>query len=230
VEGRAMEKEIIIVSGLPRSGTSMMMNMLKAGGIPVLTDEIRQADEDNPYGYYELEDVKKIKEDISWLPRATGKAVKMVSALLYDLPGEYRYKIIFMKRPLREILQSQRKMLERMGKKDIPPDEEIEPLYIKHLKEITEWLDGQPNMDVLYMKYNDLVKNPAEGASRIREFLNRPVSIEKMVSVVDPSLYRNRSEDESSMGETEEAISAEETLDEEEKQKIEDRLRSLGYM
>lgn len=222
-------KEIIIVSGLPRSGTSMMMNMLKAGGFPILTDELRQADEDNPYGYYELEDVKRIKEDISWLPQATGKAVKMVSALLYDLPGEYEYKIIFMQRPMKEILASQRKMLERMGKKDIPPDEEIEYLYAKHLKEIMDWLEDQPNMKVLYMKYNDLIASPGKEINKIRDFLGHHMDADKMISVVDPSLYRNRSDDTAIAG-AEESPSEGESLDDEERQKIEDRLRSLGYM
>src|SRR5437763_1790519 len=98
-----MESAIIIVSGLPRSGTSLMMQMLDNGGVEVVTDNIRTADTDNPRGYYELEKVKKIKEDVSWLPGARGKAFKMVSQLLYDLPPTERYRIIFMERDLDEM-------------------------------------------------------------------------------------------------------------------------------
>src|SRR5437660_12828449 len=115
-----MDSEIIIVSGLPRSGTSLMMQMLENGGVPVVTDHIRTADTDNPRGYYEFEQVKKIKQDASWLPATRGKAVKMVSQLLYDLPTSERYKIIFMERDLDEVLASQEKMLERLGRKAAP--------------------------------------------------------------------------------------------------------------
>ena len=109
-----MDNEIIIVSGLPRSGTSLMMQMLDNGGVPVVTDHIRTADTDNPRGYYEFEQVKKIKEDVSWLPETRGKAFKMVSQLLYELPASERYRIIFMERDLDEMLLSQEKMLARL--------------------------------------------------------------------------------------------------------------------
>src|SRR5438067_12425110 len=109
-----MDSEIIIVSGLPRSGTSLMMQMLQRGGVEIVTDDVRTADVDNPRGYYELEKVKKIKQDASWLPQARGKAFKMVSQLLYDLPGGETYRIIFMQRNLDEVLLSQDKMLERL--------------------------------------------------------------------------------------------------------------------
>ncbi len=95
-----MDSKIIVVSGLPRSGTSLMMQMLDRGGIEVITDEIRTADTDNPRGYYEFERVKKIKEDASWLPAARGKAVKMVSQLLYELPASEQYLVIFMERDM----------------------------------------------------------------------------------------------------------------------------------
>src|SRR6516225_5664390 len=99
-EERGMMDAIIIVSGLPRSGTSLMMQMLDNGGVPVVTDNIRTADTDNPRGYYEFERVKKIKQDASWLPATRGKAVKMVSQLLYDLPPSEKYRIIFLERDL----------------------------------------------------------------------------------------------------------------------------------
>src|SRR6185369_5935200 len=106
---------VIIVSGLPRSGTSMMMSMLVAGGIKAMTDSIRTADEDNPKGYFELEKVKELEKDHLWLSDAAGKAIKIISALLKHLPREYPYKTIFMRREMKEILASQRQMLIRRG-------------------------------------------------------------------------------------------------------------------
>src|SRR6516162_8939972 len=115
-----MDSEITIVSGLPRSGTSLMMQMLDYGGMEVVTDNIRTADTDNPKGYYEYEIVKKIKQDISWLPATRGKAFKMVSQLLYDLPANETYRIIFMERDMDETLLSQEKMLQRLGRPAAP--------------------------------------------------------------------------------------------------------------
>ena len=115
-----MDSEIIIVSGLPRCGTSLMMQMLVQGGFEAVTDHIRTADTDNPRGYYELEKVKKIKEDASWLPETRGKVVKMVSQLLFDLPASERYRVIFMQRDLDEMLASQEKMLERLNRPSAP--------------------------------------------------------------------------------------------------------------
>src|SRR5262249_30630691 len=106
-----MAPDIIIVSGLPRSGTSLMMQMLDGGGVPVLTDNIRAADTDNPRGYYEFEPVKATKRDATWLPAARGKAVKMVSQLLYHLPPGETYRVLFLERDLEEVLASQEKML-----------------------------------------------------------------------------------------------------------------------
>src|SRR5262245_15575927 len=115
-----MSAEIIVVSGLPRSGTSLMMQMLDNGGIEVVTDNVRAADTDNPRGYYELEKVKRVKQDASWLPQARGKAFKMVSQLLYDLPASERYLVVFMERDFDEMLLSQEKMLQRLGRPAAP--------------------------------------------------------------------------------------------------------------
>ncbi|MCA1601952.1 MAG: sulfotransferase [Acidobacteria bacterium] len=125
------EESIIIVSGLPRSGTSMMMRMLEAGGINVLTDGIRKADEDNPEGYYEVELVKTLKQqsDKLWLGDARGKAVKVISALLDTLPQSYRYKVIFMNRNLAEVIASQNKMRARKGDHSESSDEEMSRLF-----------------------------------------------------------------------------------------------------
>ncbi len=116
-----LSEEIIIVSGLPRSGTSLMMQMLDRGGIPVVTDQVRVADDDNPRGYYEFEAVKRTKQDSSWLTGARGRAVKLVSSLLYDLPPTERYRVLFMQRELEEVLESQEKMLARLGRPPAPP-------------------------------------------------------------------------------------------------------------
>ena len=184
---------ITIVSGLPRSGTSMMMKMLKAGGMEVVVDNRRKADEDNPEGYYELEKVKQIKKEASWLDSTEGKVFKMVSMLLYDLPSDKTYKVIFMKRKMEEILASQKKMLERRGEDRAgADDEEMAKIFGKHLKEIESWLEKQENMEVLYISYNDVIKNPRENAQNVDRFLGNKLDPEKMVGVVDQSLYRRR--------------------------------------
>jgi hypothetical protein len=189
-----MSSDIIIVSGLPRSGTSLMMQMLAQGGIDAVTDEIRAADTDNPRGYYEFEKVKKIKEDVSWIPGTRGKVVKMVSQLLFDLPPGESYRIIFMQRDLDEMLTSQEKMLERLNRPAAPRDE-IKRAFVKHLDRLRDWLAQQPNMQVLYVTYTDLIAEPNEQAQRVAEFLGGQLDTQAMVQAVDPSLYRNRKAD-----------------------------------
>jgi len=188
--------EIVIVSGLPRSGTSMMMKMLEAGGIPPLTDNLRAADEDNPRGYYEFERVKKLKEgDIAWLPEAQGKAVKVISALLTHLPGAYDYKVIFMSRAIPEILASQRKMLIRRGEDpDKVSDAELAALFQKHLAQVEAWLAAQPHVQRLDIDYNQIVQDPAPYIARLDAFLPNRLDTQAMSAVIDPSLYRQRKE------------------------------------
>ena len=186
-----MDSEVIIVSGLPRSGTSLMMQMLHGGGIEVVTDNIRTADTDNPRGYFEFERVKKIKEDKGWLPDARGKAVKMISQLLFDLPDTERYRVVFMQRDLMETLISQEKMLERRNR-EAAPREDIERAFVKHLDKLHAWLEAQPNFTVLFVKYSELVAHPEEEARRINEFLGGKLDARAMAAAVDPKLYRNR--------------------------------------
>jgi len=189
-------KPIFIVSGLPRCGTSMMMQMLEAGGIQVITDHIRQADEDNPHGYYEFEKVKKIKEDSSWLDGCHGKVFKMVSALLYYLPNSKEYKIVFMKRKMDEMLASQNTMLRRQGRNDaVVSDEEMAKKLDKHLLKIETWLAKQRNFKVIYINYNSVIENALENAKNVAFFLNLPMAIDKMVKVVESSLYRQKTGD-----------------------------------
>lgn len=187
-------KVITIVSGLPRSGTSMMMKMLEAGGLPPLTDQVRSADRDNPKGYFEFERVKQLdKGDTAWLPHARGKAVKVISALLKHLPPEYEYRVIFMRRSTEEILASQKKMLLRRGEPvDRVSDEELALLYDKHLEQVYTWLEGQRNVAVLDVNYNRLLSQPREELTAVNRFLGNRLDVERMSGVVDSRLYRNR--------------------------------------
>jgi len=186
--------EIIIVSGLPRSGTSMMMKMLESAGLEILTDNLRAADENNPKGYYEFERVKKLKAgDFDWLWMAQGKVVKVISALLEYLPNRYQYKIIFMRRNMDEVLSSQRQMLVRDGMQDDKvPDEKLAELYEDHLKKIEAWLEQQPNMRTLSVNYNQILRDPESDINRINQFLGGNLDIKPMLHVVDKNLYRER--------------------------------------
>ncbi len=184
---------IIVVSGLPRSGTSMMMKMLAEGGLPVLTDAIRTADEDNPNGYFELEVVKQLAEgQKTWLANAHHKLVKVISALLEHLPPEHHYKVLFMERQIPEILASQRKMLERRQETSTISDAEMEAQFHEHLKAIKYWLARQPNMEVMYVDYNRMMADPDAYLQRIADFVGLPLDIDKMRSVPNERLYRNR--------------------------------------
>lgn len=189
-----MERDVItVVSGLPRSGTSMMMRMLESGGMEVLTDQVRTADADNPKGYYEFERVKQIETDQAWLPEAQGKAVKMVSALLRHLPATYRYRIIFMQRRMGEILASQQQMLVRRGEAtDRVSDEKMAQLFGHHLQQVQDWLAQQPNMDVINVHYSDVLANPAAASERVARAFGGALDAEAMARVVDPRLYRQR--------------------------------------
>lgn len=189
----AAHEPIVVVSGLPRSGTSMMMKMLAEGGLPVVTDQLRGADEDNPNGYFELESVKQMSAgEVAWLPEAGGKVVKVISALLEYLPTVHTYKIIFMERELPEILASQRKMLERRNELLPVDDVEIEQQFRKHLSVVKPWLVRQPNMDVMYVSYNALMSDPEPICRRVVEFIHAPLDLSRMLAVPTARLYRNR--------------------------------------
>ena len=170
-----------------------MMQMLEAGGIPVVTDNIRKADKDNPRGYYEFEKVKKIKEDDSWLEDCHGKAFKMVSELLHHLPGDKKYKVIFMRRNMEEMLASQKSMLDRLGREGANVSaEKLAELYKKHLRNVEDWLEKQGNIDVIYVMYNAILERPHENARMVSQFLGGRMDAEKMSAVVQESLYRQR--------------------------------------
>lgn len=190
----AQSKFITVVSGLPRSGTSMAMKMLEAGGMAPVTDNLRTADLDNPKGYYEFERVKKMPEgDTAWLAEASGKAVKVISALLEYLPDGYFYRVLFMRRKMEEILASQQQMLIRADKPtDQVNDQQLAMIYTKHLSSIQSWLSKKPNFSVLYLDYNLLLADPSKYASEINHFVDGRLDVENMLKAVDPSLYRQR--------------------------------------
>ena len=168
-----------------------MMQMLQQGGIPAVTDEIRAADTDNPRGYYEFERVKKTKEDPSWLPEARGKVVKMVSSLLYDLPATETYRVVFMRRDIDEMLESQEKMLARLSRTAAPRDQ-MKTSFSVHLDRLFHWFSAQPHIKLLEVSYNDLLHTPESEICRVARFLDHVPSASQMLAAIDLSLYRNR--------------------------------------
>jgi hypothetical protein len=189
-----LSNDIIIVSGLPRSGTSMMMMMLEAGGLQPVIDNLRTADEDNPKGYYEFERVKQLpKGDFAWLPEAKGKVVKVIAALLPYLPTDYAYRVVFMQRAMPEVLASQRQMLIRRGEDpDKIPDEVMANLFQKHLKQVDTWIAAQANVQRLDVSYNKMLEGSNAIIVRLNEFLGGNLDVAEMALVIDPSLHRQR--------------------------------------
>jgi hypothetical protein len=187
-----IESDIIVVSGLPRSGTSLMMQMLDRGGIAIVSDHIRAPDTDNPRGYYEYEPVKTIGRDTSWLPATRGKAFKMVSLLLERLPPTETYRIIFMERDLHEVLASQEQMLQRLQRPTAPSRDELKRSFELHLTRLNRWLARQSNTTVLRVPYRELIEDPAGHAARVNAFLDGTCNVDGMCDAIDPALYRNR--------------------------------------
>jgi len=193
---RKYGEEVIIVSGLPRSGTSMMMKMLDAAGLPIMTDKKRTADEDNPKGYFEYERVKNLAEeqDKSWVRGTRGKVVKVISHLLAELPDENFYRVILMRRDVSEILASQNKMLDRRGEENPIEDEKAKEQYLRHLVDVQYLARKRPNFDMIEVKFREALDDPLPFATAVNEFLGGHFDVEAMASVVDPELYRNRRE------------------------------------
>ena len=184
---------LIVVSGLPRSGTSMTMQMLESGGLDIATDGIRKPGEDNPKGYYEYERVKDLEKetDKSYLKKFRGKTIKIISFLLKALPETNNYKVVFMRRNLDEILASQTKMLKNRGEASESSDEEMLELYQNHLWKVNYLMKHRSCFEFLEVNYKDVVENPRREAARISEFLGN-LDVDKMTSAVDEKLYRNR--------------------------------------
>jgi hypothetical protein len=186
---------VTVVSGLPRSGTSLVMQMLSAGGMSVLADGVRTSDDDNPAGYYEFEPVKRTRTDASWVPLAAGKAVKVIYLLLADLPGSFAYRVLFMRRDLDEVIRSQQAMLLRRGERGAGLDPaEMAGIFQRQLESVEAWLAAQPSFAVLYLNYRDVVNDPLARAKSIREFLGVDLDTAAMSKVVDPQLYRQRAD------------------------------------
>jgi hypothetical protein len=184
---------ITIVSGLPRSGTSLMMQMLAAGGMPILSDGERTADSDNPRGYLEWERIKQLPRDPGCIAEAEGKAVKVISLLLLSLPEGHEYRVIFMQRPLPEVLASQEKMMRNRGTANAANAAIMAAAFEKNLRAVDAWLDSKPYVKTLRLQYHDVLKDALAAARSIAEFLGTGLDVESMAQQVDGSLYRNRS-------------------------------------
>ena len=185
---------ITVVSGIPRSGTSLMMQMLAAGGMPVLTDGQRSADANNPRGYFELESVKSLSRNQDVIAQAEDKVVKVISSLLPSLPKQFDYRVIFMCRPLEEVISSQNRMLERLGKEVPPtPTASVIAAFEEHLKKIRSWLSQQSNLAVLYVDYPAVLEAPEEQTRRICSFLERDLDTAAMIRQIEHSLHREKS-------------------------------------
>jgi hypothetical protein len=184
---------ITVVSGLPRSGTSMLMRMLEAGGIRALTDAERKADDDNPLGYFELEAVKRLPHDTAWLDSAGGCAVKVISALLDKLPATHCYRVLFVERDVSEVLASQKKMLERRGEPtDRVTDDEMSAMFRRHVEGVLSRLRARPEMDLLTLRHADVLADPAAAAEAIDAFLGGGLDRHAMAEAVDSTLWRQR--------------------------------------
>lgn len=190
-------RPVVVVSGLPRSGTSMAMKMLEAGGLELVQDGIRSADEDNPKGYYEDERVKNLHEmsDKSWLKNARGRGIKIISNLLRSLPGENNYKVLLVRRDINEILASQAKMLERRNEDSATDDERMAELFAADVWRAQYLLKNKSHFEWIEVNYSDVLADPETQARRMKDFLDLDLTVQKMSEVVDPNLYRNRATD-----------------------------------
>ena len=188
-------RPVVVVSGLPRSGTSMMMKMLEAGGVPVVVDGLRAADSQNPRGYYELERVKDLDKSVdkTWVRDARGRAVKVISSLLEHLPHANNYRVVFMHRELEEVLASQRKMLvERDEQGGDVSDAQLRRYYERHLRKVEHLLSREPRFSALHVDYSATIENTSSVAQQVSAFLGGKLNVSAMSNVADGALYRNR--------------------------------------
>ncbi|MFO8018181.1 MAG: sulfotransferase domain-containing protein [Promethearchaeia archaeon] len=188
---KELKNWIIVVSGIPRSGTSMAMQILEAGGVPVFTDKNRTPDVNNPKGYYEVEAVKRLDKDNSIIKKTQGKAVKVISHLLPHLPEKFKYKLIFMKRDIEEVIRSQQKML---GKDPDDYPQELEEIFQKEINNSKSWANSRDNVELIVLDFSNMIHTPEQEIGKIIDFLGLELDKDAMVSVVDPSLYRSKIE------------------------------------
>lgn len=184
---------VTVVSGLPRSGTSLMMQMLQAGGLPAWADGVRAADASNPRGYFEHEAVKRLRTDNAWVPQARGHAVKVIHLLLRELPQQagLRYRVVFMQRPLAEVLASQQAMLARGGRPAADPAV-LTKAFEAQLAQVDAWLATRPDIAVLRLAHVQVMRQPRAAAEQLCSFLGLPLDVAAMAAVVDPALHRQR--------------------------------------
>ena len=184
---------ITIVSGLPRSGTSLMMQMLAAGGMPILSDGERQADTDNPRGYLEWERIKQLPREPSCIAEAEGKAVKVISLLLLSLPEGHQYRVIFMQRPLQEVLASQEVMMRNRGTANAAANQSMmAAAFEKNLRAVDAWMESKSYVKTLRVPYHEVLRNSKANSRSIADFLGVALNVEAMTQQIDSDLYRNR--------------------------------------
>jgi hypothetical protein len=191
----SLSESVIVVTGLPRSGTSMLMQMLAAGGIDVLSDQLREADEDNPAGYFEFEPVKNLFASSKWLFQAVGKAVKIVAPLLVALPKELPCRVIFSERDLDEVLDSQERMLLRRGRPFTSPERRqmLKTEYERTLVRVKALLACREHTQLVVIEHRATICDALATAEKISSFLGGGLDIIRMAGAIDPGLHRNRS-------------------------------------
>jgi hypothetical protein len=184
---------VTIVTGVPRSGTSLVMQMLAAGGHPIASDGVRRADADNPRGYFELEAARRLARDASWLPELAGRALKLVHTLVPSLPTTLQYRVLMVRRRLDEVLASQRAMLARQGAAPDPAeDDRLLPVLEAQLAQLEGWLAAQQGLAWLRIDHGELLAHPAQLAARLADFLGGGLDARAMAACVDPTLHRQR--------------------------------------
>lgn len=182
---------ITVVSGVPRSGTSLVMQMLAAGGLPVLADASRPPDAHNPRGYLEYAPVRALRRDTSWLPRARGRAVKVIHALVDALPEGFDYRLVLVRRDLREVVASQEAMLGAAAGPG-PAPERLAAIFETQLAELDAWLAARPRFRVLRLELAEVLTDPAGAAAALDAFLGGGLDVAAMAAAVDPALHRRR--------------------------------------
>ena len=188
-------ESVTVVTGLPRSGTSLLMQMLAAGGMPVLTDELRAADRDNPRGYLEFEPVKNLLHDSGWLSEARGKAVKIIAPLLAALPPGLPCRVILCQRDLDEVLESQQRMLLHRNQLPAPAPERRQLLkdeYVRTIGRVKAMLAGRPHAQLLVVDYSAAISDALATAERINSFLGGGLDTARMAAAVEPALQTVR--------------------------------------
>jgi len=182
---------LVVVSGLPRAGTSMLMQMLVAGGLAPFDDGRRTPDASNPRGYVEHERVRALARDAGWLPDADGRVVKVVAPLLPHLPPGPAYDVVLVTRRLAEVLASQRAMLGRLGHAPAS-DAALAPVYTRMLDAARAWATATPGARLLELDHAAVLADPADASARLAAFLGRPLDEAAMAAAVEPSLHRER--------------------------------------